>query len=82
MYPIDSFINITNIIKACMIKWLQNFDEEIPCQCWENLGTKGIKCIACQALRENWYEIGGVSLQKIPKRWIRIIKGLIGNVKF
>lgn len=48
-------------VKLCMVKWMQNFGEEIPFQQWEKLWIKVIKSIASQALRDNWYnmEVGG-----------------------
>lgn len=39
---------------SCMVKWIQNSDEEIPLQQLENSRMKDIKFTESQALRENW----------------------------
>ena len=43
--------------KTCMVKWMQNLNEQIPFTVWEHLWGKSLKCTKCQPLKEQWYKM-------------------------
>ena len=43
--------------KHCMIKWMQNFKEQIQFNVWEYLWSTNLKLTKCQALKEQWYKM-------------------------
>ena len=43
--------------KICMVKWMQNLNEQIPFDVWEYLWGKSLKCTKCQSLKEQWYKM-------------------------
>ena len=44
-------------VKHCMVKWMQNFNEQIQFNVWEYLWSTNLKFSKCQALKEQWYKM-------------------------
>ena len=43
--------------KICMVKWMQNLNEQISFGEWEYLWGKFLKATKCQAIKEQWYKM-------------------------
>ena len=44
-------------VKNCMVKWMQNLNEQIPFNVWEYLLSTNLKFTKCQSLKEHWYKM-------------------------
>ena len=47
----------TELVKDCMIKWAQNFEESIMLNTWETIWVRNVKFTQAQNLRENFYKM-------------------------
>ena len=44
-------------VKNCMVKWMQNFNEQTHFSVWEYLWSTNLKYTKCQYLKEQWYKM-------------------------
>ena len=44
-------------VKKCMIKWAQNVGHSIPMAQWEDMWSRGLKCMLSTNLKENFYKM-------------------------
>lgn len=63
-------LDMTQQRKHCLIRWMQNFKETVTIQQWEKLWNKSIKFTANYNLRENWYKMLTLMVQRVNNQKI------------
>lgn len=59
-------------VQKCVIKWAKNVGYNIQTAQWENMWSKGLKCIICSDLTENFYKM--MYSYRAPEKLSRMYK--------